>query len=92
VVIRGAWNDPQLYPDVAGIFDNPDAAFAKLKQMGGSLFGLTDQPGGGGKRPKVEEVIKSLDQMIRGDGRNRQPGQPDTKDHVRDIIRDLFRR
>ena len=92
VVIRGAWNDPQLYPDVAGIFDNPDAAFAKLKQMGGSLFGLTDQPGGGGKRPKVEEVIKSLDQMIRGDGRNRQPGQPDTKDQVRDIIRDLFRR
>src|SRR5262245_8244549 len=92
VVIRGAWNDPQLYPDVAGILDNPDAAFAKLKQMGGSLFGLKDQPGDSGKRPKVEEVIKSLDQMIRGDGRNRQPGQPDTKDQVRDIIRDLFRR
>ena len=98
VVIRGAWNDPQLYPDVAGILDNPDAAFAKLKQMGGSLFGLTDQPGGSGKRPKVEEVIKSLDQMIRGDSKGRQGGQggqgsrPDSKNQVRDVIRDLFGR
>ena len=91
VVIRGAWNDPQLYPDVAGILENPDSAFAKLKQMGGSLFGLTDK-GQDGKRPKVDEVIKSLDQMIRGDGRNRQPGQPDSKGQVQDVIRDLFRR
>ena len=93
VVIRGPWDAPQIYPDVAGILDNPQAAFAKLKSMGGSLFGLLNQPGSGGQTPKAEDVIKSLDQMIRGggDGRNRQPST-DTKNQVRDVIRDLLGR
>jgi AsmA protein len=90
VVIRGAWNEPQIYPEIAGILDNPEAAFAKLKAMGGSLFGFADQPtGGGAKKPKVDEVIKSLDQIIRGDGRGRQG---DTKGQARDVIRDLLGR
>jgi AsmA protein len=89
VVIRGSWSDPQIYPDIAGILDNPDAAFAKLKSMGGSLFGLLDpQPGSGGKKPGAEDVIKSLDQIIRGDGRK----PSDTKNQVRDVIRDLLGR
>jgi AsmA protein len=89
VAVRGPWAEPRIYPDIAGILDNPDAAFAKLKAMGGSLFGLLDsQPGGGAKKPKPEDVIKSLDKMIRGD--RDQPS--DTKNHVRDIIRDLLGR
>jgi AsmA protein len=43
VVIDGPWAEPRIYPDVAGILDNPDAAYAKLKEMGKGLFG----PGGG---------------------------------------------
>ena len=35
---------PQIYPDVAGILDNPAAAYAKLKEMGNGLFA----PGGSG--------------------------------------------
>jgi AsmA protein len=42
VVIDGPWAEPRIYPDMAGILDNPDAAYAKLKQMGSGLFG----PGG----------------------------------------------
>src|SRR6202042_995126 len=42
VVINGPWASPQIYPDVAGILDNPDAAYAKLKEMGSGLFA----PGG----------------------------------------------
>jgi AsmA protein len=38
VVIVGPWASPQIYPDVAGILDNPDAAYAKLKEMGNGLF------------------------------------------------------
>jgi AsmA protein len=90
VAIRGPWAEPRIYPDIAGILDNPEAAFAKLKAMGGSLFGpLDSQAGSGAKKPKPEDVIKSLDQMIRGDGRD-QPS--DTKNQVRDIIRDLLGR
>ena len=44
VVIDGPWAEPRIYPDMAGILDNPDAAYAKLKDMGKGLFG----PGGAG--------------------------------------------
>jgi AsmA protein len=39
VVIDGPWASPRIYPDVAGILDNPDAAYTKLKEMGKGLFG-----------------------------------------------------
>jgi AsmA protein len=42
VVIEGPWAAPRIYPDMAGILDNPDAAYSKLKEMGKGLFG----PGG----------------------------------------------
>ena len=43
VVIDGPWSEPRIYPEMAGILDNPDAAYAKLKEMGKGLFA----PGGG---------------------------------------------
>jgi AsmA protein len=44
VMIEGPWAQPRIYPDMAGILDNPDAAYAKLKEMGKGLFGAS---GGG---------------------------------------------
>jgi AsmA protein len=44
VVIEGTWAEPRIYPEMQGILDNPDAAYAKLKEMGKGLFGS----GGGG--------------------------------------------
>jgi AsmA protein len=52
VVIDGPWASPRFYPDMAGVLDNPDAAYAKLKTMGKGLFGpngaLAGLGGGGG--------------------------------------------
>ena len=39
MVIDGPWAEPRIYPDMAGMLDNPDAAYAKLKEMGKGLFG-----------------------------------------------------
>jgi len=39
VMIEGSWAEPRIYPDMQGILDNPDAAYAKLKEMGAGLFG-----------------------------------------------------
>jgi AsmA protein len=44
VMIDGPWAEPRIYPDIQGILDNPDAAYAKLKEMGMGLFGAN---GGG---------------------------------------------
>jgi AsmA protein len=99
VVIRGSFDNPQIYPDISGILDNPEAAFSKLKTMGGSLFGLLDSPTSGtGKKPSGDDVVKSLDQLFRGDrdkgdkgGDRGRPQLPD-RNQVRDILRDLLGR
>lgn len=39
VMITGPWSQPRIYPDMAGVLDNPDAAYAKLREMGKGLFG-----------------------------------------------------
>jgi AsmA protein len=39
VVVEGPWASPRIYPDMAGMLDNPDAAYAKLREMGKGLFG-----------------------------------------------------
>ena len=39
VVIDGPWSQPRIYPDIAGVLDNPDAAYAKLREIGKGLFG-----------------------------------------------------
>jgi len=44
VMIDGPWAEPRIYPDMAGMLDNPDAAYAKLREMGKGLFGAN---GGG---------------------------------------------
>jgi AsmA protein len=38
VIIDGPWGQPRIYPEMSGILDNPDAAYAKLKEMGKGLF------------------------------------------------------
>jgi AsmA protein len=48
VVIDGPWAQPRIYPDMAGMLDNPDAAYARLKEMGQGLFGPGGGLGGGG--------------------------------------------
>jgi AsmA protein len=85
VVIDGPWAEPRIYPDIAGIIDNPDAAYAKLKEMGKGLFG----PGGGlsglgGSGPggsngqsdtlgKLGETLGNLLQQGLSQGRNIPP-------------------
>jgi AsmA protein len=39
VMIEGPWVAPKIYPDMQGMLDNPDAAYAKLREMGKGLFG-----------------------------------------------------
>jgi AsmA protein len=68
VVIDGPWASPRIYPDMAGILDNPDAAYAKLKEMGKGLFG----PNGGG----IGGLINGLTGLGGSQGGNPATGTP----------------
>lgn len=39
VMIEGPWGTPRIYPEMQGMLDNPEAAYAKLREMGKGLFG-----------------------------------------------------
>jgi AsmA protein len=45
VMIEGPWSAPRIYPDMQGILDDPDAAYAKLREMGKGLFGANGTAG-----------------------------------------------
>jgi AsmA protein len=87
VAINGPWAAPRIYPDVAGILDNPDAAYAKLKELGNGLFA----PGGlgnGSGNPSTDsgqpdtlgsqlgQALGNLIQQGLGAGRNRNASPP----------------
>lgn len=42
VLISGPWSRPSIYPDIAGILQNPAAAYEQLRALGGGLFRLPD--------------------------------------------------
>ncbi len=90
VIIDGPWAEPRIYPDVAGVLDNPDAAYAKLKELGKGLFGqgrlgeLGGPPGsgsGGGLSDmlggKLGETLGNLLQqgLGQGAGQSRSPSR-----------------
>jgi AsmA protein len=69
VVIDGPWAQPRFYPDVAGILDDPEAAYARLKRMGQGLFG---QDGAG-----LDRLIDGLGGLI-GHATSNGTGSPNT--------------
>ena len=48
VIIQGSWSAPRIYPDVAGILNDPSGVFEQLKSAGKGLFGDAGQFGNSG--------------------------------------------
>lgn len=40
IVISGPWDNPRIYPDIAGILENPAEAYKQLQSLGGDLISL----------------------------------------------------
>jgi AsmA protein len=68
VILSGPWSGPRIYPDMQGVLDNPDAAYAKLREMGKGLFG----PSGAG----LDKLLSGLGGSLGGLGglTGNQPG------------------
>ncbi len=107
VVIDGPWTDPRIYPDMAGILDNPDAAYAKLREMGNGLFAPNGGPGNSTGGNSLSDTLGSLIQKGLNAGRSsnapsspNNPSAPAPNDPARqpnnlplnDIMKQLFGR
>ena len=73
VMVQGPWNQPKFFLDMAGILDNPDAAYAQLRQLGQGLFGsnFLQSNGSTGNTPNANNpaggnIINGIGSLIQG--------------------------
>jgi AsmA protein len=101
VAIEGPWAEPRIYLDVVGILDNPDAAYAKLKELSKGLFGQGGVGAGGGTSDRLGETLGNLLQQGLGSrgtphptpgSPQDQPPPPDQESPVDSIMKQLFGR
>lgn len=99
VLVQGPWSAPQIYPDIAGIKDNPQAAFDKLRDLGTGLFSVftgkdPKADGKGDQKSGGDDLVKSLNDMFgkkdsSGTGKDSKPSG-DNQGGVGNVLRDLF--
>ena len=58
--IRGPWSGPQIYPELAGILDNPDAAYAGLKNIFNRFTATKPGQPNGQPNAQGDDTINSL--------------------------------
>ncbi|MGY3133356.1 uncharacterized protein involved in outer membrane biogenesis [Bradyrhizobium sp. USDA 4503] len=66
VMLEGPWVSPRIYPEMQGMLDNPQAAYAKLKEMGKGLFGANGQG--------LSQGLNGLTNLLNGVQGGAQPG------------------
>ena len=81
VAINGPWAHPAIYPDIAGILENPQAAYERLSKLGGGLvklpsaeaLGATLRTTGGITGLVQERAGGSIEDLIQADQGTQQP-------------------
>ncbi len=43
IIVKGSWTKPKIYPDVAGILNNPEAAYQTLKKLGSQAKAVSQE-------------------------------------------------
>ncbi|MEP3275766.1 MAG: AsmA family protein [Stappiaceae bacterium] len=51
VLVKGPWDNPEIYPDIQGILENPDAAYKQLQSVSGDIGKLLGGDGALGDLP-----------------------------------------
>lgn len=81
VAVNGPWASPAIYPDIAGILENPQAAYEKLSKLGGGLVKLpsADALGALGSTNGIVGLVKgkaggSIEDLIQADQGSPQRG------------------
>lgn len=69
VVVQGSWAAPRIYPDMAGILEDPAVAYAKLREMGSGLFGTGMGLPGSPDNPLAQNIETLIDRLG-GDRKN----------------------
>ena len=76
VIISGPWSNPQIYPDIKGILDNPEAAYNAIKGVGKVI-----------ESGKPKDILKGI---IKAPGEAVEDGGEKVKDPIGGVLKKLF--
>ncbi|MTH96905.1 AsmA family protein [Roseibium sp. RKSG952] len=57
VVIKGAWAKPAIYPDIAGILEDPEAAYKTLQERGGEVIEIL-------RATPTQQLVEAADEIV----------------------------
>lgn len=63
IVIEGSWDNPKIYPDIAGILQNPAAAYEQLRGLGGGIFKQIDPLNGESAEAAQAKIKKRIEKQ-----------------------------
>lgn len=63
IIAKGPWDNPNIYPDIAGILQDPAAAYEQLQGLGGELVNILN---GGVPEDSVVEAANDVIQKATG--------------------------
>jgi len=63
ILIEGSWDNPKIYPDIAGILQNPGAAYEQLRALGGGFFEQIDPLNGASAEATQEKLKQRLEKQ-----------------------------
>lgn len=63
IVIEGSWDKPKIYPDIAGILQNPAAAYEQLRGLGGGIFKQIDPLNGESAEAAQAKIKKRIEKQ-----------------------------
>ncbi len=76
IVAEGTWGEPRIYPDMAGILDNPQAAYSRLNALGAGLFGSGSGQTGGQGSPLIQGIDSLLGRLGGDNKASEKPAEP----------------
>lgn len=66
IIIKGSWAKPQIYPDLQGILENPEAAYKQLESVGGELAKIVRNGGKVDQDTLADAANQAIDKATNG--------------------------
>lgn len=90
VIVKGPWANPKIYPDIAGILENPEAAYDTLRKLVGEGNTASIEEAGKAIKNKVkDQVTDQIGKALGNDEAGQEAGKA-LEEHGQKLLRGLF--
>lgn len=90
IIVKGAWASPKIYPDIAGILENPQAAYDTLRKLVGEGTTASIEKAGAAVKAKVKDkVADEIGKALGDDAAGEEAGRV-IEDQGQKLLKGLF--